>query len=421
MWPNWHTDYIVQGHRFDIYEDFGCVPSTYNVTLTYVLLQPPAFILPLASCIFAALSIRNFIKRDVQFNTLLSGSSFSKSNGSEGTVSNLTGSRYLRLMMLASMEIIIGFPTTLAVCIMNITILGPVNPWISWEDTHFDFWTVDRYTVAQWKVNGTSTALVEWNRWMSVVCGLLFFAFFGFAQEARRNYRKAWRFMGRCAPGVGKTFEAFSGKRESFGNLKLSSAGSSFHATYVSLTVRIPCSSTTTNMLRSSSFARFKVTTPGTGGNSSNAALPIYVEKEVINKRDSFDTFTSADLMSLRSGAGSTIMKLSSFAGPTKSDSPTSSASQSRSPSPTPRPRPRVEVTSEIYPEDSERRAAQTSLRTPETAFPRSVTPDVETRRFPPPAESSFLEMVTPAADGFSPLARVETPRAALRRGDNWV
>jgi pheromone a factor receptor len=174
-------------------------------------------------------------------------------------------------------------------------------------------------------------------------------------------------------------------------------------------------------MLRSSSFARFKVTTPGTGGNPSNAALPIYVEKEVINKRDSFDTFTSADLVSLRSGSGSTITKLSSFAGPTKCDTPTSSASPSRSPSPTTRPRPRVEVTSEIYPEDSEPHTSQMSLRTPETAFPRSVTPDVETRRLPLPAESSFLEMVTPAADGFSPLARVETPRAALRRGGNWV
>lgn len=34
--------------------------------------------------------------------------------------------------------------------------------------------------------------MLELSRWIIVVCGLLFFAFFGFAQEARTNYRKAY-------------------------------------------------------------------------------------------------------------------------------------------------------------------------------------------------------------------------------------
>jgi len=31
------SEYIVSGHRFNIYEDFGCGPATWNTHLAYVL------------------------------------------------------------------------------------------------------------------------------------------------------------------------------------------------------------------------------------------------------------------------------------------------------------------------------------------------------------------------------------------------
>jgi hypothetical protein len=43
-------DYIPQGHRFDILEDIGCFPSTYNTWVAYVLV----FAWPLAIGVVSA-------------------------------------------------------------------------------------------------------------------------------------------------------------------------------------------------------------------------------------------------------------------------------------------------------------------------------------------------------------------------------
>lgn len=36
---------------------------------------------------------------------------------------------------------------------------------------------------------------LELSRWLLVVCALVFFSFFGFAEEARKNYRAAWAWI----------------------------------------------------------------------------------------------------------------------------------------------------------------------------------------------------------------------------------
>jgi hypothetical protein len=44
------TDYVVQGHRYNILEDIGCMPAIYNVTWAY----PLVFALPLVLGVVAA-------------------------------------------------------------------------------------------------------------------------------------------------------------------------------------------------------------------------------------------------------------------------------------------------------------------------------------------------------------------------------
>ncbi|KAF7344799.1 Pheromone B alpha 3 receptor [Mycena venus] len=71
---------------------------------------------------------------------------------------------------------------------LNIT-QSPIAPWISWDNTHFDFGTIDVWPVVLCKQTVTA---VELSRWAQVFYAFIFFAFFGFAAEARKNYRLAF-------------------------------------------------------------------------------------------------------------------------------------------------------------------------------------------------------------------------------------
>ncbi|KAF5385781.1 hypothetical protein D9615_002418 [Tricholomella constricta] len=175
--------YIVQGHRFDIFEDYGCMPFSYNTPITYVIVHGPILTLGIVSAVYASLSIIKLKRRKVELQTLLSSHP------------SLNASRYLRLMCLASTEIALSVP--LALVAIVISSQGDVQPWISWEDVHFGFSWVERYPAVVWRATSTSNLGLERTRWGTVVCGLIFFAFFGFAEEAMDHYRFAYRAVGR--------------------------------------------------------------------------------------------------------------------------------------------------------------------------------------------------------------------------------
>ncbi|KAG5650197.1 hypothetical protein H0H81_000357, partial [Sphagnurus paluster] len=195
------ADYIVQGHRFDIFEDMGCMPFTYNTPLAYVLVQAPILAVGLTSATYAGtcapsqsehkaertalpgLSIVAFKRRTVELRALMT------------TASTLNPHRYMRLMFLAGVEIAISVPTTM----LSITAAaqGDVEPWISWENVHEGFSRVDQIPGVVWRSSQVATFGVEETRWGIVGCGLVFFMFFGFAQEARNHYGRVFRAVAR--------------------------------------------------------------------------------------------------------------------------------------------------------------------------------------------------------------------------------
>jgi pheromone a factor receptor len=48
-----HVDYIVQGHRFDIIEDFGCRPTIYVSIVSVFLIWVPPLFFSVGACILA--------------------------------------------------------------------------------------------------------------------------------------------------------------------------------------------------------------------------------------------------------------------------------------------------------------------------------------------------------------------------------
>ncbi|KAJ3886669.1 pheromone receptor [Lentinula edodes] len=178
------SDMIVQGHRFDIIEEYGCSPTTYNTLPAYFLYYMWPVLIGLVSFVYSSLTLRTFYIRRLQFTQIVSANS------------TISPSRYLRLMLLALIDIMCTIPVGIYIIFIGLDGV-PLAPWISWNDTHFDFNRVVLIPSAVWRSNTSNYTAVQINRWLPIVCAFIFFALFGFAEEAMKNYRRAFWFFAR--------------------------------------------------------------------------------------------------------------------------------------------------------------------------------------------------------------------------------
>jgi pheromone a factor receptor len=167
--------YIPQGRRYNILEDIGCYPRIYNTPVAFVLVYSLPIVIGLVSAVYCSLTIREFARRRMQFKTFLSSNN------------NLNSNRYFRLMFLASIEILFTIPICIWIICMNARI--GIEPWISWADTHSNWNVIQKFPAFIWRGNTTHALLYELTRWLYVLAAFVFFGFFGFADEARKNYR----------------------------------------------------------------------------------------------------------------------------------------------------------------------------------------------------------------------------------------
>jgi pheromone a factor receptor len=67
-----------------------------------------------------------------------------------------------------------------------------VTPYVSWAYTHSHYSSVSQIAGFIWKNDSSAVLGLEMYRWSLVLCSFLFFGFFGFANEARQHYRRAY-------------------------------------------------------------------------------------------------------------------------------------------------------------------------------------------------------------------------------------
>ncbi|KAJ7691152.1 pheromone A receptor-domain-containing protein [Mycena rosella] len=230
--------YIVQGHRYNIYEDIGCLGETFETPVAIVLFHLPPLIVGLISAVYCVLSIKSFYHSRAQFKELLSSNN------------NLNLNRYVRLMCLASTDLFLTIPLSIWVLWVNAAVVG-ISPWISWEDTHSNFSRVVTVPSIFWRSDPLTVASLETTRWLTVACAFLFFGYFGFADEAIKNYRSMF----------------FSvAKRVGYSHASMSSSGGVLSS--------------------NGSKSKYAQTSSAPG------ALPVFIRKETSQKRDSFDSFS---------------------------------------------------------------------------------------------------------------------------------
>jgi pheromone a factor receptor len=122
------------------------------------------------------LALREFNRRRIQFSQLMNSNT------------SLTMSRYFRLMALAMTEMLCTTPLAIFVIYLNAT-SSVIGPWRSWADTHFVFSRIEQIPSVLWRSNHLLVVSMELTRWVAPFCAIVFFGFFGFAQEAKKNYR----------------------------------------------------------------------------------------------------------------------------------------------------------------------------------------------------------------------------------------
>lgn len=128
---------------------------------------------------FLAFTLCAFYKRRLEFSQFLS------------TYNSLSMNRYIRLMMLALAEMLCTIPIGIySVYIANKGV--PIQPWVSWAVTHYEFSYVGQIPAAVWMSDPNFRLSVELTRWLFPASGLLFFLLFGLGTEARKNYRAAF-------------------------------------------------------------------------------------------------------------------------------------------------------------------------------------------------------------------------------------
>ncbi|KAI0370946.1 STE3-domain-containing protein [Pilatotrama ljubarskyi] len=172
IWMGLH--YIVQGHRFDIIEEFGCRPSIYVSVPAIFLMWVPSLIMSVVALVFAALAFSHFVRRRVTFAKHLENSS-----------SGLNASRYLRLMLLALIEMFASAGAVSAT--LGFSVVWDMRPWTNWADVHWDFGRIDTYPTPFLPPFIYRFYYACW--WIAPVSAYLFCAFFAFGQEAMKEYR----------------------------------------------------------------------------------------------------------------------------------------------------------------------------------------------------------------------------------------
>ncbi|VDB95388.1 unnamed protein product [Peniophora sp. CBMAI 1063] len=164
--------YIVEGHRFDILEDFGCRPSTYTSWPAIILVWTLPLALAIASLGFAGASLAHFMRRRISFAHHLQHRSA------------LTTTKYMRLIMMS----VVLMTWTVAVTAFTLYYNVPsIRPWTNWADVHSDFGRVDQYPLAFLPETTIRGQIVLW--WFVPISAWIFIAFFAFGQEAMDQYR----------------------------------------------------------------------------------------------------------------------------------------------------------------------------------------------------------------------------------------
>jgi pheromone a factor receptor len=172
------SQYVISGRRYLIFENVGPLFNNAGVIEAIPLFYMWPVVIGTVSLVYCSLTVYTLFKRERQFSQIMSSNR------------NLNRSRYYRLMALACLEILCTIPLSLFL-LHNFLTIHP-HKWISWSKTHHNYNVIVQVPSSIWQSTTVERFSVE-CRWFYILCAYSFFAFFGFADEARQHYRLAYK------------------------------------------------------------------------------------------------------------------------------------------------------------------------------------------------------------------------------------
>ncbi|KZV71174.1 fungal pheromone STE3G-protein-coupled receptor, partial [Peniophora sp. CONT] len=180
--------YVNQGARFEVIEGFGCTSADETSILDALIEQSWSVVPPLVSIVFYYPKVvRTYYRqrRDID-SFLCSNSSVSRTN-------------YLRILVLASIDILLTLPVGIVNIALEIVSALSTNNfpfYPGWTFLHTD-WKPVSFFYAELQAEGTaSLAQFYFANWTSPVLAFVIFGLFGATPEARASY---WRII--CTVG----------------------------------------------------------------------------------------------------------------------------------------------------------------------------------------------------------------------------
>jgi len=135
------------------------------------------------------------MKRERQFSQIMSSNR------------RLNRGRYFRLMCLAAVDICCTIP--LGSYLLHRFLSEHPKAWVSWSKTHNgkNYMHILQIPASVWRALPYAQFGLETTRWLVVFSAFVFFALFGFADEARQHYRLAFKSL---ATRVGISTSSFT-------------------------------------------------------------------------------------------------------------------------------------------------------------------------------------------------------------------
>ncbi|KAJ7839806.1 GPCR fungal pheromone mating factor [Mycena olivaceomarginata] len=183
-----HT--IVQGHRFDIYENFGCNPAIYLSIPSILILDIPPLVASALALIYCSLALVNFARQRHAFSQL--------ARVSQNT--DLSKAAYIRLV---SLTLLLGVWNALVISSTKASAYrnGRLLPWTTWDDVHSFFWIVSTYPTAVIPPEVLSWLYFSWSA--VPISSLFVFVFFACGTEVTERWRASARSLGQAFVGSG--------------------------------------------------------------------------------------------------------------------------------------------------------------------------------------------------------------------------
>jgi Pheromone A receptor len=121
-------------------------------------------------------------------------------------------SRYIRLMLLATTEMIITVPYSTYLLVDTLQ-TGLIK--FSWSTLRHNYTHVPQFTTVEWQSDPLGRVALEMDNWALVYCAFAFFGFFGFSDEARGHYRRVYSSITRRV-GFSKSSGTLTGSSHAY-------------------------------------------------------------------------------------------------------------------------------------------------------------------------------------------------------------